>query len=194
MTDPSEIACILLAAGEGRRFGGGKLLAPLDDRPLGLHAADMLKAIPFGAHVAVAGPHAPDFAAAGFEVVTPEATVPALSASIAEGVGAIAGRGFAGVLIALADMPHVPAAHLHTLIAKFEGEPVATLVDGRPQPPALFGARHFVELCGLSGDRGAQALLRHAQTVELSPAEAFDVDTQADLENLKSAKHRGKAS
>lgn len=184
MTEPSDIACIVLAAGEARRFGGGKLNADFGGKPLGLHAASMLAAIPFGAHIVVAGRDVPDFAGEGFEIVTPDADSPALSASIAAGVTAVAGRGFGGVLIALADMPQVPPEHIRALMAAFAGEPVATLVDGRPQPPALFGKKHFSDLTRLTGDRGAQSLLRNADAVELSPAAASDVDTVADLERL----------
>lgn len=194
MTDPSDIACILLAAGEGRRFGCGKLLAPLDGKPLGLHSAATLKEIPFAAHIAVSGANAPDFAGLGFEIVAPDADEPALSASIAAGVAAVADRDIAGVLIALADMPCVPAAHIHALIAAFEGEPVATIVEGRPQPPALFGMRQYSDLRALSGDRGAQSLLRHARALELSAAEAFDVDTLADLETLRTTSLKAKPS
>lgn len=189
VNDPADIACILLAAGQGRRFGGGKLCADLDGRPLGLHAASMLAGIPFGAHVAVSGPDAPDFGSAGFVTVTPDALAPALSASIAAGVRAIADRGFRGVLIALADMPRVPATHIRALLAQFDGEPVATLVARRAQPPALFGHRHLADLTRLTGDRGAHSLLRHARNVELSGDAALDVDTQADLQGLASAHH-----
>ena len=39
------IAAILLAGGQSRRFGGAKLTAPLAGRPLGLHAAERLRAL-----------------------------------------------------------------------------------------------------------------------------------------------------
>ena len=53
MLRPETTALVLLAAGQSRRFGGDKLGAPLLGKPLALHAADALAAIPFATRIAV---------------------------------------------------------------------------------------------------------------------------------------------
>src|ERR1044072_6200319 len=42
--DGARIAAIVLAAGAGSRFGGGKLLAPLEGRPILQHVLERLEA------------------------------------------------------------------------------------------------------------------------------------------------------
>ena len=54
-----EIGGIILAAGEGRRFGGAKQLAPLNGRPLIEHALEAMLAVPaLDPVVIVLGAHA----------------------------------------------------------------------------------------------------------------------------------------
>lgn len=171
-------ALILLAAGRGTRMGGGKLGADLGGKPLARHAADRLAALPFSHHIAVCSATTPDLP--GFTRVP---LIPAdgpLSASIATGVRAADGA--SAVLIALADMPLVPASHFMALADAFDGAMVASAVSGRAMVPALFGRLHFDALVALEGDRGAGHLLRNAPAVALDAVLALDVDTHADLE------------
>ena len=95
--------------------------------------------------------------------------------------------GARAVLVALADMPLVPPAHVIALVEAFEGTPVATLAGAVPMPPAIFGRAAFPALLALGGDRGARDLLRRADTLALDPALALDVDTPADLATAERA-------
>lgn len=170
-------ALILLAAGRGTRFGGGKLHAPLAGKPLAQHVADRLGSLPFSRLIAVCSHETPDLP--GFErVMLPPAEGP-LSRSIAAGMTAL--RDDTSVLIALADMPLVPSAHFLALLAGFDGDVVASGVGALAMVPAVFGARHFAALQNLTGDRGAGALLRAVPRIALDPALALDVDTPEDL-------------
>lgn len=170
-------ALVLLGAGRGSRFGGGKLNAVLTGKPLARHAADRLAGLPFTRFIAVCSATTPDLP--GFERVMVSPADGPLSRSIATGVAALGDE--TSVLIALADMPLVPTAHFQTLLAAFDGDIVASRVDGLAMVPAVFGAQHFTALKRLSGDRGAGALLRHAPAIELDPALALDVDTPDEL-------------
>lgn len=174
-----SIAAILLAAGRGTRFGGGKLEATLAGKPLAHHAADALRAAgcPINISVQAAG-SAPLPGFASVPLAPPGAP---LSASIRAGVAAAEAAGASAVLIALADMPLVPPRHFAALLQAFDQDRIATRAGGQRMPPAVFGARHFAALRTLDGNRGAGALLRDAPFVALDPALAIDIDTPADL-------------
>ena len=175
------IALVLLAGGQSSRFGGPKLIAPLGGRPLALHAAGMLAALPFAARYAVVGPDVPDLAALGYQTM-PLSPPGALQAqSLALGVAAAAAGSARAVLVALADMPLVPAAHIHALVSRFNGDRIATSADGVILPPAIFGAAHFPALTTLDGDRGGAVRLKGAPAVALDASLALDVDRPEDL-------------
>jgi molybdenum cofactor cytidylyltransferase len=181
--NPSAVALILLAAGQGTRFGGGKLAAPLLGRPLARHAADALLAIQFGAHIAVVGPDTP--ALPGYTTIMLDPPGAPQSRSLALGVAAARERGAQAVMIALADMPLVPVDHVRALIARFDGDRLASRGPAGVLPPVLFGTRHFDALGALSGDRGAGALLRDAPFLPLAAEAALDIDHADDLARVQ---------
>lgn len=170
-------ALVMLAAGRGTRFGGGKLNAPLAGKPLAQHVADRLGSLPFSRLIAVCADATPELP--GFERVMLAPADGPLSRSIAAGIAAL--RDDTSVLIALADMPLVPSAHFQALLAAFDGDVVASGVGALAMVPAVFGAQHFAALQKLTGNRGAGALLRAAPRIALDPALALDVDTPDDL-------------
>src|SRR5512137_273240 len=55
MIEVRRVVAVELAAGAGTRFGGGKLVAPLDGRPLAAHAATVALACGVGRLVVVLG-------------------------------------------------------------------------------------------------------------------------------------------
>lgn len=178
MTAP-RIAVILLAAGRATRFGGGKLGTALAGKPLARHAADSLSDLPFSRRIALCSTQTPDLP--GFFRILLDPSNAPLSQSIASGVAALTDEDAA--LFVLADMPLVPTQHFAALIAQFDGDRIATRVDGRNMVPAIFGRQHFEALKSLVGDKGAGALLHDAPSVELSAEHALDIDTLADLQS-----------
>jgi len=175
----SDIALVLLAAGRGTRFGGAKLAAPLGNKPVARHASDTLRILRFRAHLAVVGPDTPPLP--GYDTIMLDPPGAPQSRSLALGVAAAQASGAGAVLIALADMPLVPATHVEAMIARFDGDRLASIASDTVMPPALFGAQHFAALCALAGDRGAGALLRDAPTLPLPDHAALDIDRAEDL-------------
>lgn len=166
-----SLAALLLGAGAGRRFGpGDKLRAPVDGAPLLSQSARALAGC--GADHLIAVLRAPEQAAllpAGFH---PVFCAGQLSDSLRAGLAAAEARGAEAVLIALADMPHLPPAHLRALITAMTGPPptiAATQGPDGPMVPACFPRTHFPDLHALQGDRGAARGLRHAPALRLLP-------------------------
>jgi len=187
MLTPERTALVLLAAGRSQRFGVyDKLAMPFLGKPLALHAVDVLEDLPFLMRVAVVSGTEVDFAAFGYQPVHNAEPNLGQSRSLNLGVAAARDAGAEAVLVALADMPLVTAAHVRGLFGA--AEDAATIVassDGvKPCPPALFGRHWFPALMDLHGDHGARDLIRRGRLVVTSPAELADVDTPEDLEQL----------
>nr|WP_255630882.1 nucleotidyltransferase family protein [Novosphingobium sp. FKTRR1] len=183
-----------MAAGKASRFGADKLAAQLIDRPVARHAADMLAALPFVHRFAIVREQTPPPPAPlpGYTCLPLDPPDAPQSRSLATGVAAARRVGAQAVLVALADMPLVPASHIAALVSAFDGDRIASRdTAGTPMPPALFGARHFAALEVLLGDRGAGALLRDAPFVTLPPGAEHDIDTPDDL--ARAARQLGQA-
>jgi molybdenum cofactor cytidylyltransferase len=160
----SGFHALVLAAGFGSRFGGGKLLAPWRGGALIDGALDAAMAAPVrdvtvvvGADPAVAA-HAAS--RCGARIVRAADHALGLSASLKAGVAALPADA-SGVLILLGDMPLVPQAVLRPLVqAVMAGAPAAVPVwRGRQGNPVAISAVLFPQLMALQGDRGARAVL-----------------------------------
>ncbi|HEX8486709.1 nucleotidyltransferase family protein [Sphingomonas sp.] len=180
---------LLLAAGRSARYGdvGSKLDEDFLGRPLGLHVAVTLQALPFLDRLAITGRCGIDYAAHGYRVLRNEAPEDGIAGSIVLGVAAARACGADAVLLALADMPRVTAAHIHRLFDAARGpDAVVASSDGvDTSPPALFGSDRFDFLLSLTGDEGARDLVRAGRHVVTTPAELIDVDTAEELAELR---------
>jgi len=183
-----DSALVLLAAGRSRRFNDGdKLAAPFLDKPLALHVVTALEDLPFKLRIAVVSATRLEFGPLGFTVVDNPDPSLGQARSLCLGVERAQAEGARAVLVALADMPRVTAAHIHRLFDASRGDDtiVASSDGERPLPPALFGANHFAELRNCQGDHGARDLIRRGRHIVTNPAELVDVDTQEDLAGLR---------
>lgn len=94
---------------------------------------------------------------------------------------------FDGILITLADQPHIDSHFLQVMTDNFiagKKQIVATAyVDGKQGVPVLFDAIYLKELSKLSDDKGAKSLLKahqnHVKTVS-PPTKNMDLDTLED--------------
>jgi molybdenum cofactor cytidylyltransferase len=167
-------ACIglLLAAGQGRRFGGNKLLQPLDDgTPMVLASASPLHAV-LTETVAVVddadGEVARLLAQEGLQVVCNPQARKGMGTSIACGVAA--SRHAGGWVIALGDMPFIPQTIVQAVVAALAGgaDIVAPVNQGQRGHPVGFSARHAEALMNLRADEGARGLIAaHRDSLEL---------------------------
>ena len=196
---PAErLETVVLAAGAGSRFGGGKLLAPwrggiLLDAALAaaLAAPGRKVTVVWGADPRVAAA-AEAFAASArggdrLALVRADRHAEGLSASLAAGVAAL-GPDCAGAFVLLGDMPRIPVAVLPRLAEALDQGALAAApaYRGRRGHPVLFGGALLPALTRLGGDRGAAALLeglgdRLALVDTPDDGVLFDVDRPADL-------------
>lgn len=181
---------LLLAAGQGRRFGGDKLLHPLPDgTPIAVAAARTLREV-CPRSIAVLRPDQLELAgllqAEGLETVFCAAAIDGMGHSLAAGVAASTDA--TGWLVALADMPFVKVDTLRRVADAVScgAALAAPFHDGRRGHPVGFAARWRDALLGLVGDEGARAILsaHKADLCAIETADAGclrDVDTRADL-------------
>ncbi len=186
---------LILAAGAGTRFGGGKLLALRKGRPLVAHAVEAALASPAAEATLVTGADAPAVAEAAREAAAgrPLRVVEAadwcegLSASLRAGVASLP-PGAGAAIVFLGDMPDIPHALAARLIAAWRSGAAAAVpvCEGRRGNPALLSRALFGKVAALRGDRGAGALLdalgdRLSRVETDDPGVLFDVDRREDL-------------
>lgn len=187
-----DTVLVLLAAGKSSRFGdANKLEQAFLHKPVGLHVVTALEDMPFRERLVVTDACSLDFAGHGFTVLHNDDVDRGMAHSVHLGVACAKERGAEAVLIALADMPRVTAAHIYRLLdAADSPDAVVVSSDGAdPMPPGVFGKDRFDFLMTLEGDKGARDLVRAGRHVVTTPAELIDIDTPEDLERLRQLVH-----
>ena len=190
-----RLGCVIMASGQGRRFGGGKLLATLHGRPLLQYALDATEGL-FARRLVLTRDRA---AAAycerrGAEVLLH--SLPTRSEAVRLGLAALTGAGappLDGCLFCPADQPLLRRQTVEALAlgaACAPGEIWRPAWQGRAGAPVLFPAWAFGELCALTGSEGGGAVARrYPQRLRCVPAasalELFDVDRREDLARLE---------
>jgi molybdenum cofactor cytidylyltransferase len=180
-----RIGGLILAAGEGRRFGATKQLAELRGRPLLEYALEAMTGVT--PRVVVLG-HAAEEIVAGVDLHGAEPVICAdwaagQSASLRAGLAAL--EGCDAVVVVLGDMPGVtPQAVAAVVRAAGAEDAVRATYDGRPGHPVLL-RRPLLERAGeLEGDIGFRDLLERAtvREVEIGElADPADIDTREEL-------------
>ena len=123
MADAPRLAVAVLAAGQSSRFGpADKLTACLRGQRLGELACRTLADMPFAQRWVIAAradhPCASSWQASGFTVAVNPQAASGMGTSVALAATLALDAQVGGLLIALADMPLVPAGHYHALIAR----------------------------------------------------------------------------
>ena len=170
-----KIGCIVMAAGNARRFGSNKLDARVEGKTLLRRALEAVPAACFDRVAVVTQyPRGMDLAREmGFLPVENPRPDLGLSHTIALGMARM--QDMDGVMFQVSDQP--VRAH-----------------DGVRGNPCLFPASLFPELTALEGDHGGSAVIRRHPDllllVEAPPQELTDVDTPQALEVLTGEKCR----
>jgi nicotine blue oxidoreductase len=172
------VSAIVLAAGGGTRFGGGKLLARLGGQPLIEAVLDNLRRAPVDEVIVVVGAEAERLHEVcqryGVRTVDNEEWEQGQSSSVLAGLRTCAGD---AAVILLGDQPLIGAGAVGRLVAAFaEGAEVAVATyEGKRRNPVLFS-------------REVWPLLEPELVVEVPCEEVgnpADVDTREDLGRLE---------
>lgn len=189
---------IVLAAGSGKRFGGGKLLAEWQGALLLHGALNAACRAPVDSILVMSGGNGDEVAGASLQwaqrngearlrVVPVADHAEGIAASLRTGIAALP-RTAEGVFIFLGDMPRVPA-YLPVEMAQIlraGALAVAPLCQGQRGHPVLISRSLFPRVRALRGDVGAKHVLEAlGPGLVLIPTDEhgalFDVDRPSDL-------------
>lgn len=183
------IAALVLAAGRASRMQGShKLLAAFDGEALVRRSVEAALAAEPSRVLVVTGHRAPEIEAelAGLavDIVRNPDYASGMSTSLRAGISAL-GSDCEGVVVMLADMPHVTGADVRRLLDAFAaagGQAIVRAVSGGKRGnPVVLPRSTFAAILQLEGDVGARHILESAGLaivdVEIGAAAHIDVDT-----------------
>jgi len=195
-TGSPAIGGIVLAAGEGSRFGATKQLAPLGGRPLLEHALAAVAEL--SPRVVVLG-HAAEAILAAVDL---QGAQPVICAGWREGQAASLRCGVAALgdvdaaVVVLGDQPRITREAIAVLVAAAPAlrlgpadapDALRAAYAGRPGHPVLLGRSLLDRVDELRGNVGFRDLLDGAavREVEVGPlADPTDIDTQEELARI----------
>ena len=179
-----------MAAGESKRFNGIKQLAMVNGQTLLNRAIAQCQQAELNGFSVALG--------ANFHQIYPSLATKLQSHKLTrwqQGMGSslseivsLAPASATHILVVLADQIAISHITLNTLIEaakKSANKIVCAKYEAVHGVPAIFPKTYFAELIGLSGERGARALLHKyaGESVAVAlPEAATDIDTQADLQ------------
>ena len=184
------IGALVLAAGEGSRFGGRKQLAELDGRPMLEHALAAVAESEVDDTVVVLGAGADEVLHSvdlhGARPVVCDRWEEGMSASLACGLAALGDA--EAVVVCLGDQPRVSAEAIRRVLAAREGAPATRATyGGEPGHPVVLEAELLDPVRNVSGDQGARSLLRRIGALGV-PCDDLgggaDVDTPEQLREV----------
>ena len=156
------VTAIVLAAGEGKRFGGAKQLAKIGGKPLLEHVLDNLRASTIRDIVVVLGANAEAIRRAvsldDVSVVVNRNYMRGMSTSIQAGLRAVTTD---AALIVLGDQPYVVPETFSAIVAEYARTRAKLIVpthNAARGNPVLIDRSLFADMMQLHGDVGGRAI------------------------------------
>ena len=187
-----KLGCVVMAAGNGNRFGGNKLLAQFKEKPLISYALDAIPAPKLSQVVVVSQYREILDTACQYGFTPVENDCPDLGQSHSIHLGLAALSDCDAVLFQVADQPNLKRESVSALIDFYQNDPdhiVGLAYKGQRGNPCIFPARFFPELMAIRGDRGGNVVIQsHTDALRLLDVdrqELLDVDTPEILAQLQ---------
>ncbi|MBM6829435.1 nucleotidyltransferase family protein [Anaerotignum lactatifermentans] len=191
-----RIEWILLAAGRSSRFGGNKLLYPLEGKPLCRHVFDRIRKIAAGRKeqvTAVVSREDVAQALSAARVVWNPAPERGLASSIQCALREVGISEETAYVFFVADQPWLPEEEILAFLAGFDqsGKEMGCMeYKGRRGNPGIFRGPSAAALMTLEGDRGGSALWKkEPEKLYTHPCKEefylFDIDRKEDLPRKK---------
>ena len=189
-----QIGCVVMAAGDARRFGDNKLAAVFDGKPLILRALEAVPAEAFSTVAVVTQyPEVEELARrfSFFQVRNPHPDW-GISHTIRLGLEALGPCGAA--LFQVSDQPMLRRETVAAEVAFFRNHPdklVGLGHNGVRGNPCIFPAAYFPELLALKEDRGGSSVIRrHREELLLFEAPARELEDADTRQALRAMEER----
>lgn len=187
-----RLGVVLLAAGSGSRFGGGKLHAVVGGEPLYKRMLDRLSALSYCVTVVVTGDEIIEAEAAkrGFFVVQNKEPEKGIARSIRLGLSCLEENAphVEGAMFAVCDQPNIRVGSMQKILCEgslYRNRIICAGRGNRRGNPVYWSRCYFDALQTLQDDVGGRSLFGlypdHIHMVEVEPEELLDIDRKEDL-------------
>lgn len=194
-----QIACILLAAGTGSRFGGDKLAYEYEGKSLIERAVSLHMSEDYSFRIIVARPDDQKVLSAvgkRFDSIVFNSTPDrGISSSIILGLQRLKktelfqSNEIDGILFSVSDQPNLLKTTLDRMINAFEDNPTRIVApvdeDGRRGNPVIFPVAFIDELLQVVGDKGGSSVIKKHEDrlllIQCQSEEMEDIDYRQDV-------------
>ena len=194
MTATKNIAAIILAAGQSKRFGDqNKMLFNIDGTAIIRHTVDTVVSAGLGDVVLVSGNDTAGVLSAcegtGIQHIENPTPWAGMGASLATGANAIS-EDIEAFFVILGDMPFLKSETITQMAAAFDqqsGNDIAVPIhNGRRGHPVLFAKKYLTQLRALTGNHGARSILtEHPECIQAIVVDdagtLMDIDKPEDI-------------
>lgn len=186
------MAIVILAAGEGHRFGSSKQVAKFKGKPLLQHQIDSCCNTKLDCFVVLGAHHRliqNTVCFQGSTVLINTQWKKGMSSSIRHAVIELS-NSYSGLLFVAGDQPLISSWHLVEMFKLWYKNPnciVCSEFNGELGIPAIYSREFYSELKQLSGDKGGKKVIldnMELVTKYSLPEAAIDIDTPEDLASL----------
>lgn len=190
-----SVGCVIMASGEGKRFGSNKLMADFGGKPLISNILDITGNMFADRIVVTRHADIADYCTA-FDIPVLLHDLPDRNDTVRLGLSKLlcGNPCLSGCLFAVADQPLLTRESLEQVLITFsqlnDADAIVPLsFNGTVGNPVLFGSTYFDELLNLPAKKGGGTVMKqHPHRVTpayaKSACELMDIDTQEDFDKL----------